>query len=159
MLDCRHPRSIAAEHDVRESLISRFNEPHLNAIGSNCRNFYVWVTSMMRHLFCSGDNERLVAQIARRTNSDTSQVLNCVQAGKRQVSTAAGALFRFIVPLTCLLSSPVYAASWTMNVDQRSGLPVLSKSGATAMSSNFVFWGKNWAWASLSEEFTGRCSL
>jgi hypothetical protein len=52
-----------------------------------------------------------------------------------------------------MLYSPVYAASWTANVDQQNGLPAISKGGGTAMSSNFVFWGKNWAWAGLSTEF------
>ena len=80
--------------------------------------------------------------------------MNGVCVRKRKKFTAkARALFRFIFPLTCLLSSPAYAASWTTNVDQRNGLPALSKGGASAMSSNFVFWGKNWAWAGLSEEF------
>ena len=62
---------------------------------------------------------------------NTNQILNCARIGKRKMFTAkARALFRFIFPLTCLLSSPVYAASWTTNVDQRNGLPVLSKGGA-----------------------------
>ena len=38
-------------------------------------------------------------------------------------------------------------------MDQQSGLPAISKEGATVITSNFVFWGKNWAWATLSKEF------
>lgn len=63
------------------------------------------------------------------------------------------ALFCVIFPLGCLLSSPVSAASWTANVDQRNGLPLLSKGGGTAISSDFVFWGKNWALADLPIQF------
>lgn len=41
------------------------------------------------------------------------------------------------------------AASWTVSVDERQGLPTLSIGGATALSSRFVFWGRDWAWANL----------
>lgn len=85
---------------------------------------------------------------------NTNQIMNGVPVGKRKMFTGkARALICFIFPLVCLLSSQVYAAAWTTNVDERSGLPGLSKSGVTAMSSNFVFWGNNWAWANLSKEF------
>lgn len=33
------------------------------------------------------------------------------------------------------------------------GLPTLSKGGGTAMSSDFVFWGKNWSWAGFPIAF------
>lgn len=65
----------------------------------------------------------------------------------------ASAFFRFVLPLACLLPGPVDAASWIVNVDQRNGLPALSKGGGTAMSSDFGFWGKNWTWAGFSREF------
>jgi len=80
--------------------------------------------------------------------------MNGVRVGKCKMFTAkARALFRFIAPLAWLLSSQVYAASWTTSVDEPNGLPAVSKSGVTAMSSNFVFWEKNWAWAGLSNKF------
>ena len=54
---------------------------------------------------------------------------------------------------TSFLWSPVYAASWTVSIDQKHGLPAISKNGGAAVSSSFVFWGKNWAWADLSPTF------
>src|SRR5689334_11084009 len=44
-------------------------------------------------------------------------------------------------------------ASWTLSADQRNGLPALTLGGNTALAADFVFWGKNWAWASISTEF------
>ena len=35
----------------------------------------------------------------------------------------------------------------------RNGLPAILKGGGAAISSDFVFWGKNWAWANLSKVF------
>ena len=63
------------------------------------------------------------------------------------------ALFSFVFWLACVLSSPACAASWTASVDQKNGLPIVSKGGSTAVSSDFIFWGKNWVWAGLSKEF------
>ena len=48
---------------------------------------------------------------------------------------------------------PAHAGAWTASVDQREGLPVVSLGGATAVSSAFVFWRKDWAWAGMSTEF------
>jgi hypothetical protein len=62
-------------------------------------------------------------------------------------------LYRFIALAAYLLSNAACAASWTASVDQREGLPALSRGGASALSSNFVFWGKNWAWADMPMEF------
>jgi Cellulase (glycosyl hydrolase family 5) len=39
------------------------------------------------------------------------------------------------------------AASWAVSVDERQGLPTFSRGGASALSSRFVFWGNNWAFA------------
>src|SRR5262245_52333234 len=52
-----------------------------------------------------------------------------------------------------LLSGPAWAASWIASVDHREGLPAVSIGGATALSSNFVFWRKDWAWSGLSTNF------
>lgn len=52
------------------------------------------------------------------------------------------------------ISSAAFAASWTVTVDQQEGLPALSRGGASALSSNFVFWSKDWAWAGLQTQFT-----
>ncbi len=45
------------------------------------------------------------------------------------------------------------AVPLTASVDQREGLPGLSLGGGSAMSSQFVFWGKNWSWAGLATQF------
>src|SRR5437899_7489073 len=60
---------------------------------------------------------------------------------------------RLVLPLLCLLGEPLHASSWIASVDQRSGLPILSMGGATAVSGDFVFWKKDWAWSGLSAEF------
>ena len=67
-------------------------------------------------------------------------------------ATKATALFRFISLATCLLSNVALAAAWTASVDEQ-GLPAISRGGAGAVSSAFVFWGKNWAWAHQQMEF------
>lgn len=65
---------------------------------------------------------------------NTNQIMNGVRVGKRKMFTGkARALICFIFPLVCLLSSQVYAAAWTTNVDERNGLPGLSKNGVTSV--------------------------
>lgn len=68
-------------------------------------------------------------------------------------ASKASAFFRFILLAAYLLSNVAFGASWTASVDQRQGLPALSKGGASALSSGFVFWGKDWAWADTQAEF------
>ena len=58
-----------------------------------------------------------------------------------------------IALVVCLFSNLACAAVWTASVDERNGLPVVSKGGAAAITSDFVFWGKNWEWAGLSTRF------
>lgn len=65
----------------------------------------------------------------------------------------AGAFFRLILLAACVLSGPACAAPWTASVDQRQGLPVISRSGASALHSTFAFWGNNWAFAGHRMEF------
>jgi hypothetical protein len=70
------------------------------------------------------------------------------------VSTAnAITLVRFILFLTYFLSDAASAAPWIVSVDQRNGLPVVSRGGAEVISSDFALWGKDWLWAGLSTEF------
>lgn len=45
------------------------------------------------------------------------------------------------------------AAPWVMSVDQRHGLPTVSIGGASVVSSDFVFWRKDWVWSDLSTDF------
>lgn len=62
-------------------------------------------------------------------------------------------LARFVSLALCWFSCAAFAASWVASVDERGGLPTLSKGGATGLSSQFVFWGKNWAWAGQQAQF------
>ena len=59
-----------------------------------------------------------------------------------RVALAAAAIGSLLHPALC--------ASWEVSIDQRTGLPVLSHGGSSALSSQFVFWSHNWAWAGLS---------
>jgi hypothetical protein len=59
----------------------------------------------------------------------------------------------FVALATYCTSGVASAASWTASVDEREGLPSLSKAGTTAVSSTFAYWGKNWAWAGQQTEF------
>src|SRR5262245_20133342 len=63
------------------------------------------------------------------------------------------ALFCAMLLLTCFVSRAVGASSWIASIDERNGLPTLTLGGNTALSSDFVFWGRNWAWADLPLEF------
>src|SRR5665213_12160 len=71
----------------------------------------------------------------------------------RLSAAKACVLSGFIFALVHGLSGPACAAAWTASVDQRNGLPTLAKGGSVAMSSDFVFWRRNWAWAGLSAQF------
>src|SRR5277367_771734 len=51
------------------------------------------------------------------------------------------------------VSRVAIAKSWEVSVDEHEGLPSMSKGGMTALSSTFVFWGKNWAWADQQTQF------
>lgn len=59
----------------------------------------------------------------------------------------------------CLLSQPLRADPWTASVDERNGLPVIALGGAPVVTSNFVFWGKNWTWADLLVQFRSVASF
>ncbi|MEG1039266.1 MAG: cellulase family glycosylhydrolase [Pseudomonas sp.] len=45
-----------------------------------------------------------------------------------------------------LLSFTCVASDWRASVDERNGLPVLTRGGGPAMISTFDFWGANWGW-------------
>ncbi len=63
------------------------------------------------------------------------------------------ALRRFVLPLSFLLSGPALAAQSTLTVNESNGLPAVSIGGVSALSGDFVFWKKSWAWAGLSTNF------
>jgi len=56
------------------------------------------------------------------------------------------------IGLTALLAlvGAARAEPWTLTVDERNGLPAVALGGAPAVTSDFVFWGGNWAWADLA---------
>lgn len=51
------------------------------------------------------------------------------------------------------VSSQATSSEWRALVDERTGLLSLSGKGQTALSSSFVFWGNNWAWADTQTTF------
>ena len=65
----------------------------------------------------------------------------------------ASTFVRSISLAAYLLSNATFAASWTASVDEREGLPAISRGGTRVLSSAFVFWGKNWDWAGQQTEF------
>lgn len=52
-----------------------------------------------------------------------------------------------------LFSHACGAAPWTSSVDEKTGLPVVAIGGAPAVTSDFVFWEKNWRWAGPATHF------
>lgn len=64
-----------------------------------------------------------------------------------------GACFRFILVIAYFVSNAAYSALWKVNVDEKEGLPVISRGGAPALSSKFAFWRKDWAFADQHVEF------
>jgi hypothetical protein len=62
----------------------------------------------------------------------------------------------FIALAACSICSAARASSWNAGVDEHNGLPTLSKGGTVALSSNFVFWRADWAFADEQTEFKVR---
>ncbi|MGE8063652.1 glycosyl hydrolase family 5 [Pseudomonas sp. NPDC089569] len=46
-----------------------------------------------------------------------------------------------------------WASDWVASVDERSGLPMLTRGGSPAISTAFVFFGSNWEWTYLQTAF------
>lgn len=67
--------------------------------------------------------------------------------------TVAEVVLRLSAMAICLFCSATCAAPWIVSVDQQQGLPFISKGGANALRSAFVFWGADWAWADQQVEF------
>ena len=53
----------------------------------------------------------------------------------------------------CCISTAAIAGPWRAGVAERNGLLSLSKGGVEALSSDFKFWGKNWAFADQEIDF------
>jgi hypothetical protein len=62
----------------------------------------------------------------------------------------------FIALAACCISGVAIASSWSVSVDERSGLPTLSKGGNVALSSAFVFWRADWVFADEQTELKVR---
>ena len=52
-----------------------------------------------------------------------------------------------------LTASASWASDWIASVDERNGLPLLTRGGNPALSSSLDFWGKNWAWTYMPMTF------
>ena len=71
--------------------------------------------------------------------------------------SGAIAALRVLAPLVWMASvvpgGAAWAAPWTVSVDERNGLPTIGIGGAPAMTTEFVFWGRNWRWADTVPAF------
>ena len=75
-----------------------------------------------------------------------------MRIAKGMTYTAKG-IFCAIFLFVSLLPSPVYpASSWIVDVD-RHGLPELFVGGASAVTSNYAFWGVNRGWTNFPNQF------
>lgn len=52
-----------------------------------------------------------------------------------------------------LTASASWASDWIASVDERNGLPLLTRGGNPALSSSLNFWGENWAWTYMPLTF------
>lgn len=68
-----------------------------------------------------------------------------------------GFLRRFIGISACaglvLLPLASWAAAWSVSVDERNGLPALTRGGGPTMASKFDFWAKEWSWTGFYTSF------
>ena len=46
------------------------------------------------------------------------------------------------------------AGSWSLSINEKDGLPLVSRGGMPAISSNFAFWAANWKWTELRTNVT-----
>jgi hypothetical protein len=74
-------------------------------------------------------------------------------AGGNLFSGKLYAMCSFLLVFAFFTTNAAFAASWNAEIDPQSGLPALSRAGATVVASNFLFWGKDWAWAPLDRQF------
>jgi hypothetical protein len=58
--------------------------------------------------------------------------------------------------IACCLWRVVCASPFSLAVDEHSGLPVISRGGATALAADFVFWRENWVFADQETRLTVR---
>jgi hypothetical protein len=60
-----------------------------------------------------------------------------------------------LLALVCLAISPfrTWASEWVASVDERSGLPVLTRGGNPVVASALTFWGSNWDWSYFESQF------
>lgn len=49
---------------------------------------------------------------------------------------------------TATAPQPV-SSPWRVTIDDRSGLPIVSRGGASAVTTTYAFWGTKWSWASM----------
>jgi hypothetical protein len=67
-----------------------------------------------------------------------------------------GSVVRWLVivaTLTCAWGAQAGPAPWVVSINDRDGLPAITLGGAKIVSSQYVFWGKDWTWANLATQF------
>ncbi len=60
-----------------------------------------------------------------------------------------------LIALLCVAIWPFrsWASDWVASVDERSGLPMLTRGGSPVLASTFTFWGSNWEWLYFASRF------
>ena len=71
------------------------------------------------------------------------------------ISLFSSKRFAFIFALFSLFSSTQIQANatWSLSLDEDNGLPTLIKGGGTALTSDFLFFDKNWGWTNQESNF------
>ena len=139
------------------SALPSFSIPVIGAIFvDKCRRGGRFVTTLVWRLL-PRDEKICLGKTFRELDYAKVRFMSRASIGKRRVIRAR-ALFGFIFPLVSFIFGPAYGASWIVNLD-RHGLPELSVGGASAISSNFVFWGPNAAWTFFPNQRQGDRSL
>ncbi|GLU36639.1 cellulase family glycosylhydrolase [Pseudomonas sp. NBRC 100443] len=62
-------------------------------------------------------------------------------------------LARLPALLGLALSFGAWATDWSASVDDRSGLPLVTRGGGTVVGASLNFWGAGWAWVYLAPRF------
>ncbi len=62
-------------------------------------------------------------------------------------------LWRALMLIACSLCGTAQAGAWRSGADEVQGLPLLSRGGTAALTSAYVFWGKNWVFSDEQTTF------
>lgn len=61
--------------------------------------------------------------------------------------------YLLIFILSLVLTPSLAQSQWKATLNESNGLPSITKGGDPALTSSFVFWGKDWEWASIDTLF------